>query len=103
MRIIALKTLKAFWQRHPDAQAALRGWHNTTRKAQWANFVEVRRTFGSADQVSVCHGNTVVVFNVGGNKCRLITAIHYNRQVVYAMLVLTHREYDKEKWKVRLC
>lgn len=103
MRIIAVKTLKAFWQRHPDAQTALRQWYNMTGQAEWANVAQVRQTFGNADPVSVCHGNPVVVFNIGGNKYRLITAIHYNTQVVYAMMVLTHKEYDKNKWKAQLC
>jgi mRNA interferase HigB len=103
MRIISRKTLRRFWERHPNAESALRNWYKTTRQAAWSNFAELRQTFGSADQVRVCHGNTVVVFDVGGNKYRLIAAVHYNRGVVYALLVLTHKDYDKGKWKEQLC
>jgi mRNA interferase HigB len=58
------------------------------------NFAELRRTFPDADQVG-----KVTVFNIGGNKARLIAAIHYNRRRVYIREVLTHPAYDKGKWK----
>jgi len=102
MRVISLKTLKAFWLRRPDAEQPLRLWYKTTRKVQWTGFMAVRQTFGSADTATVASGNTVVIFDIGGNKYRLITAIHYNTGCVYAMQVLTHKEYDTEKWKARL-
>ena len=103
MRVIALKALKAFWDDHPDAEKALRGWYKTVRKAAWVDFASVRETFGSADLAGKC-----VVFNIGGNKYRLIAAVHYqkrdrNRMVVegrvYVRDVLTHRDYDKGAWK----
>ena len=62
--------------------------------SQFDNFSEVRAVFPNADKV----GN-VTVFNIGGNKARLIAAIHYNRKRVYIRAVLTHQEYDKSKWK----
>ncbi len=58
------------------------------------SFADLRNTFGSADQV----GN-LTVFNIGGNKLRLIAAIHYNRRIIYIRAVLTHQEYDEGKWK----
>lgn len=66
------------------------------------HFADVRRTYPSADKVKVASGNTVTVFNIGGNKIRLVTAIHYNTQTVYILRVLTHQEYDKEGWKRQL-
>ena len=102
MRIISLKTLKAFWWRYRDAEKPLRQWHQATTAAVWRNFMEVRGTFRSADTVRVSSGNTAVVFDVGGNKYRLITAIHYNAGVVYAMLVLTHKQYETGTWKEHL-
>jgi mRNA interferase HigB len=102
MRIISLKTLKAFWARHLDAEQPLRLWYRTTTAAQWRNFMEVRQTFRAADTVDVASGNTVTIFDVGGNKYRLIAAIHYNVGCVYALRVLTHAEYDREKWKDQL-
>lgn len=102
MRIVAIKTLRDFWQRHADAQAPLRDWFRTTEAARWRNFMDVRRTFVSADTAKVESGNTVTIFDIGGNKYRLIASIHYNTGVVYAMMVLTHAQYDSRKWKARL-
>ena len=102
MRIISIKTLREFWQRRPDAERPLKDWFRTTEAARWRNFLEVRQIFASADTVKAASGNTVTVFDIGGNKFRLIAAIHHNTGTVYALLVLTHREYDAEKWKARL-
>ena len=102
MRVISVKTLKEFWRRHADAEGPLLDWYEVTERARWRNFVEVKQTFGTADAVKVASGNTVTVFDIGGNKYRLIAAIHYNAGVVYALMVLTHREYDTSKWKARL-
>lgn len=68
MRILSKKTLKEFWQKHPDAEYPLRYWYDVTRKADWDNFSDVRQNFRTADVVGIC-----VVFNIGGNKYRLIT------------------------------
>ena len=69
------------------------------KKAQWTCLLEVREDFPHADSMIVASGNPVVVFNIAGNKCRLIAAIHYNTQRLFVLTVLTHAEYDKEKWK----
>jgi mRNA interferase HigB len=61
---------------------------------EFNNFSELRKTFSSADQVGNC-----TVFNIGGNKFRLIATIHYNRQIIYIRQVLTHAEYDLNKWQ----
>src|SRR5262245_35204130 len=102
MRVISLKTLKAFWLRHPDAQEPLRDWYKMTRQANWSDFMDVRRTFRSADTAKADSGNTVAIFDIGGKKYRLITAIHYNTQGLYALRVLTHSDYDKDRWKEQL-
>ncbi len=102
MRIISLKTLRDFWLRHRNAHGPLRDWYEMTESARWRNFIDVRQTFGSADVVRVASGNNVVVFDIAGNKYRLIAAIHYNTAVVYALTVLTHKDYDSDKWKAML-
>ena len=102
MRVISIKTLRDFWQRHPGAERPLKDWFRTAEAGQWRNFMEVRQVFRSADTVKVGSGNTATVFDIGGNKYRLITAIHYNTGAVYALMVLTHSEYDAETWKARL-
>ncbi|MCY2929950.1 MAG: type II toxin-antitoxin system HigB family toxin [Planctomycetota bacterium] len=99
MRIIKRATLAAYWQRNPQAQSGLLYWHKLAKKARWNCLQDVRATFSHADAVPVASGRTVTVFNIAGNKYRLITAIHYNRQLVFALMVLTHAEYDKQNWK----
>jgi mRNA interferase HigB len=99
MRIISLKLLKKFWAHYPDAKDPLRLWYKTAKRAEWRNFLDIRGTFGAADIVKVASGHNVVIFDIGGNKYRLITSIHYNTGMVYALLVLTHKEYDKDRWK----
>jgi len=72
------------------------------REAKWDNLQDVRRVYPHADTVMVKSGSSVTVFNIGGNKYRLITAIHYNRQRVYILAFLRHAEYSKDFWKDRL-
>jgi len=62
----------------------------TGEKARWTCLQDVRATFPHADAVTVASGRSVVVFNIAGNKYRLITAIHYNRQLIFTLMVLTH-------------
>ena len=82
MRIIKRSTLAAYGQRNPQAETGLLGWHKLAKKSRWTCLPDVRATFPHADGVTVASGRSVVVFNIAGNKYRLITAIHYNRQLV---------------------
>lgn len=94
MRIITYARLKEFYEKYPDAESSLRSWNKITRLAQWQNFALVRETFGSADQVS-----KLTVFNIVGNKYRLITYIDYQTKKVFVRHILTHAEYDTDQWK----
>ena len=94
MHIITRKRLNDFALKHPDTQAAFQRWYMLMKSNTFRSFAELRQTFPNADPV----GN-LIVFNVGGNKARLIAAIHFNRQKVYIRAVLTHQEYDDGKWK----
>ena len=94
MHVISRKTLKTFWEKHPDSQTALKRWFKIVRQTDFKNFADLRTTFPSADLV-----DNLVVFNIGGNKYRLIASIHFNRIKIYIRYVLTHREYDKGDWK----
>lgn len=96
MHVIAKPVLMAFWSKHKDAENSLRAWHRTMESKDFADFNDLRKTFASADYVG-----GLTVFNVGGNKYRLITAIHYNRCKVYVRAVLTYSEYDLGDWKRR--
>jgi mRNA interferase HigB len=91
MRVIKKSTLVAFYRKHNDAETALEEWYNKTRKADWENFAQVKGTFGSADWV----GNKRIVFNINGNKYRLVTLVLFGIKMVYIRFIGTHEEYDK--------
>src|SRR5438552_17248187 len=99
MRVISCKRVRESAQRYPDAAEPLEKWYRLVREAEWENLQDVRRVYPHADMVTVASGNSVTVFNVGGNKYRLIAAIHYNGQRVYVLRLLTHAEYSKNLWK----
>jgi mRNA interferase HigB len=99
MRIIKPATVKGWASRHGDAGAALERWMTLIEDAEWKNLTEMRAVIPSADEVTVASGRRVAVFNIGGNKYRLIAAVHYNTQIVYVLLFMTHAEYNKDKWK----
>ncbi len=94
MHIISRKALRQFWEKHPDSQSPLSRWYQVVNKSEFTRFDELRATFPSVDKV----GN-LIVFNIGGNKYRLIASIHFNRGKVYIRHVLTHSEYDRGAWK----
>ena len=95
VHIITRKRLAEFARTHPAARAPLNAWFAIVRKTDYASFAGLRITFPSADQVG-----RFTVFNIGGNKFRLIAAIHYNRQKVYIRHVLTHAEYSRGAWRI---
>lgn len=99
MRVISKRRLEDFWNVHNQARAPLEVWLHIAKKAEWGNIDDVRRVFPSADPVEVRSGNMATVFNVGGNKFRLITAIHYAAQKLFILDVMTHAEYSKDLWK----
>lgn len=94
MHVISRKRLNEFAAEHPDALAPLARWYRLMKGADLASFTNLRQTFPDADRV----GNKTV-FDIGGNKYRLIAAIHYNRQKVYIRAILTHAQYDRGAWK----
>lgn len=94
MHIISRKRLNEFAEVHLDAKPALVRWYRLARNRDFSDFVNLRQTFPSADQVG-----KLTVFNIGGNKVRLITAVHYNRRRIYVRAVLTHSEYDELRWR----
>ena len=99
MRVISLKALRFFWERHADAQRPLRLWYKTAVRAAWSDLQDVRCDYPHADGVRTNRGDTLTVFNIGGNKYRLIARIRCDYQLVNVRFVLTHAEYDKGDWK----
>lgn len=94
MHVISRKALVQFWERHPDSQEPLLRWYRIVERSEYTSFDELRTTFPSADKVG-----DLIVFNIGGNKYRLIAAVHFNRGKVFVRHVLTHKEYDQGAWK----
>ena len=94
VHIITRKRLLEFVKRHPHCSTALDSWYRIVKRTDFKSFAELRQTFPSADKV----GN-LTVFNIGGNKARLIAAIHYNTHRVYIRHFLTHKEYDRGYWR----
>jgi mRNA interferase HigB len=102
VRIIHGGTVKRWAEKYPDAAESLSAWLKNAELATWKSLHEVRHVYPHADPVEVDSGRTVVVFNIRGNRYRLITAIHYNRQVIYTLAFMTHAEYSKDRWKENL-
>ena len=94
MHVISRKALKQFWLRYPDSETSLVRWFKLMQRNNFRGFNELRMVVPSVDKVG-----DLIVFNIGGNKYRLIASIHFNRDKVYVRHVLTHAEYDKGAWK----
>jgi mRNA interferase HigB len=98
MRVISKARLRAFWQAagRQGAEGPLRAWHThvSSKSVAWHSWADVRAAFATASLVGTC-----VVFNIGGNKYRLVTRVLYPSQKVFVLKVMTHAEYDSEKWK----
>ncbi|MCC6467874.1 MAG: type II toxin-antitoxin system HigB family toxin [Alphaproteobacteria bacterium] len=91
MRVIAKRTIRQFWDQYPDAERALRDWYAVAPKADWAGPAAVKEQFRNASIV----GRNRVVFNIAGNKYRLVAMIRYDYRYLFIRFVGTHRAYDK--------
>ena len=91
MRIISKKTLREFWERHPDSEQPLQAWYLEVRKADWASPDQVRGRFSNASILP----NNRVVFRIKGNTYRLVVDVNYAGRRVYIRFVGTHAEYDR--------
>lgn len=94
MHVISRKALTDFSAKHSDAEIPLDAWYRVAKKARWQEINDVRVNYPHADAVGTC-----TVFNIAGNKYRLITKIYYHDQVILIRNVLTHAEYNKEGWR----
>ena len=91
MRIIALGTLRDFWQKHADAEVPLRSWYAAASRADWRSPADVKAAYRNASFVA----NNRIVFNIKGNEYRLVAAVRYNRRMMFIRFIGTHRHYDK--------
>jgi mRNA interferase HigB len=98
VHVVSRKALVGFWKIHADAEAPLASWFKAVSRGGFKSLAELKQTFQSVDYVNV-GGKGFYVFNIGGNKYRLIAAIHFNTQNLFIRHVMTHAQYDKGDWK----
>jgi mRNA interferase HigB len=91
MRIISRKTLKEFWDQHPEARQPLKAWYSDTKQAVWKTPADIKKVYRNVSFIT----NNRIVFNIKGNKYRLIVSIQYHYSIVYIRFVGTHREYGR--------
>ena len=91
MRIIARRTLREFWLRHPDAEQPLRAWVAEAQAADWNNPQGIKRRYRHASFVA----DNRIIFNIGGNKYRLVAHVNYDFRIACIKFVGTHAEYDR--------
>ncbi len=92
MRVISNRALTAFAEDHPPADLQLQTWRRIVESSEFLHFADLKTAFNTVDRVGDFH-----VFDIGGNKYRIVAAIHFNRQLLFVRHVFTHREYDA--WK----
>lgn len=91
MRVIAISTLKVFWESHPNSEQPLKEWYAKACRANWSSLNDIRKDFNSVDYV----GNQRYVFNIKGNHYRLVVAVKFIPKLVYIRFVGTHDEYER--------
>ena len=99
MTIVGREVLTQAATKHPDAAKALGSWLAEAERAAWESLRDVRSTYPHADGVKLASKMVVTIFNIRGNAYRLLTVIAYAQQVVVVKMLLTHAEYNKDKWK----
>lgn len=91
MRIISKKTLREFWEKHNDSEQQLKSWFQETNSVEWKNPKQIKKEYPSASFLA----DNRIVFNIKGNKYRLIVKINYDHNILWVRFIGTHAEYDK--------
>jgi mRNA interferase HigB len=91
MRVIAISTLRVFWESHPDAEMPLRSWYALASRAIWKTPADIKEAYRNASFA----GNNRVAFNIKGNDYRLVVAVRYSQGLIFVRFIGTHRQYDK--------
>jgi mRNA interferase HigB len=94
VRIISRKRIIVFSAKHQGARIPLEAWYSLMKRNEFADYAALKAACGAVDRV-----RPLYVFDIGGNKYRLVAAVHFNRSIVYVRHILTHKEYDEGKWK----
>jgi len=99
MHILSWGRIRDFIALHPESHGPMRAWFDCLQARRYKDFTDLRTVFPSVDRVHLMSGHERYVFNVAGNKYRVICSIHFNRAKVYVRFVLTHAAYAREAWK----
>jgi len=91
MRVISRKKLKEFWEKHPDARQSLQAWYADAKHADWKTPTDIKNIYNNVSLLA----NNRVVFNIKGNKYRLVVAAQYKYRIIYIRFIGSHREYNK--------
>ena len=83
-----------FWKKDQQSETPLRTWYSVCKNTRFKNFAELKRAFGTVDKVGKFY-----VFDIGGNKWRIVAVVHFSTGKIYVREVLTHKEYDRDLWK----
>ena len=94
MKVISNSALRAFAAKHPESEIGLQAWRRVIEKNRFANWAALKAAFNAVDKVGES-----AVFDIGGNKYRLVAYLRFEKQIAYIKAVLTHRDYDKGAWK----
>jgi mRNA interferase HigB len=95
VHVVSYKAIRTFCERHPQARTSMDHWYRVAKRANWSSFADVKESFNTADLVA-----PYVVFDIGGNKYRLIAEFHFTRRVLFIREIMTHKEYSKGAWKL---
>jgi mRNA interferase HigB len=95
VNVISHKAIRIFCEKHHDAWSPFDHWYRVAKKATWVNFLDVKQTFNTADFVA-----PYVIFDIGGNKYRLIADVNFTRKVLFIRGIMSHKEYMKGSWKL---
>lgn len=101
-RVVSPRRIRDYAARFPSAEPSLTHWMETVRRGEWKNPADLSNSFNDVDRVTVNSGRIVYVFNIEHNRHRLIAAIHFNTQTIYVLRIMTHKEYDRDRWKGEL-
>jgi mRNA interferase HigB len=89
LNVISFRRIREFFELHRDSESALTAWYKIARRANWQNLADLKQAYPAADLVG-----RYMVFNIKGNRYRLIARIIYRSQTIFVVAVLTHEEYD---------
>ncbi len=94
MHVITKKRIVEAKKKYPHSVSALDGWYAVVKKNNFLSFANLKQVFNTVDKIGKLY-----IFDIGGNKLRLIASVHFNRKKLYIRAILTHAEYDKSKWR----